>query len=223
MSGFFICPYNSTFRQLYARSAELLVPQHMSSTLTRIIRIFWMIFWGGSLVKLYGYMQLVHFYQFRLLKTEMSSKMRRQAISTLGILGALDPYTHKVSLWAVCCFFLFIRLGRRHYFGKFHLPLHFWWFMSKRSHMPLNIGVHWQSTVSYLNQHSFIAPYGQRCCRSSSGYVSLSWLGNESMFSILEFGLHSLLKSVPCLYSIFQILFSGTIMKSALWKNSILL
>ncbi|KAL6730005.1 hypothetical protein Aduo_001008 [Ancylostoma duodenale] len=37
----------------------------------------------------------------RLLKTEMSSKMRRQAISTLGILGALDPYTHKVFTGAV--------------------------------------------------------------------------------------------------------------------------
>uniref|UniRef100_A0A8L8JYL6 Serine/threonine-protein kinase TOR n=1 Tax=Heligmosomoides polygyrus TaxID=6339 RepID=A0A8L8JYL6_HELPZ len=32
----------------------------------------------------------------KLLKTEMSSRMRRQAIKTLGILGALDPYTHKV-------------------------------------------------------------------------------------------------------------------------------
>ena len=32
----------------------------------------------------------------RLLKTEMSSSMRRQAIKVLGILGALDPYTHKV-------------------------------------------------------------------------------------------------------------------------------
>ncbi|CAI4230041.1 unnamed protein product [Auanema sp. JU1783] len=32
----------------------------------------------------------------RLLKTEMSSSMRRQAIKVLGILGAIDPYTHKV-------------------------------------------------------------------------------------------------------------------------------
>ncbi|KAJ1361790.1 hypothetical protein KIN20_021134 [Parelaphostrongylus tenuis] len=38
---------------------------------------------------------------FRLLKTEMSSRMRRQAIRTLGILGALDPYTHKVFTGAV--------------------------------------------------------------------------------------------------------------------------
>ncbi|KAK6040246.1 hypothetical protein COOONC_22249, partial [Cooperia oncophora] len=37
----------------------------------------------------------------RLLKTEMSSRMRRQAIKTLGILGALDPYTHKVFTGAV--------------------------------------------------------------------------------------------------------------------------
>ncbi|CAB3408784.1 unnamed protein product [Caenorhabditis bovis] len=32
----------------------------------------------------------------RLLKTVMSSSMRREAIKTLGILGAIDPYTHKV-------------------------------------------------------------------------------------------------------------------------------
>ncbi|KJH44456.1 HEAT repeat protein [Dictyocaulus viviparus] len=37
----------------------------------------------------------------RLLKTEMSSRMRREAIKTLGILGALDPYTHKVFTGAV--------------------------------------------------------------------------------------------------------------------------
>ncbi|KAK6019699.1 hypothetical protein OSTOST_14659, partial [Ostertagia ostertagi] len=35
------------------------------------------------------------------LKDEMSSRMRRQAIKTLGILGALDPYTHKVFTGAV--------------------------------------------------------------------------------------------------------------------------
>uniref|UniRef100_A0A1I7UG45 Serine/threonine-protein kinase TOR n=1 Tax=Caenorhabditis tropicalis TaxID=1561998 RepID=A0A1I7UG45_9PELO len=32
----------------------------------------------------------------RILKTVMSNTMRREAIKTLGILGAIDPYTHKV-------------------------------------------------------------------------------------------------------------------------------
>ncbi|PIC52691.1 hypothetical protein B9Z55_002690 [Caenorhabditis nigoni] len=32
----------------------------------------------------------------RILKTVMSNTMRREVIKTLGILGAIDPYTHKV-------------------------------------------------------------------------------------------------------------------------------
>jgi serine/threonine-protein kinase mTOR len=37
----------------------------------------------------------------RLLKTELSVSMRRLTIKVLGIIGALDPYTHKVYLGTV--------------------------------------------------------------------------------------------------------------------------
>ncbi|PAV75947.1 hypothetical protein WR25_21280 [Diploscapter pachys] len=37
----------------------------------------------------------------RLLKSEMSSEMRKAAMRTIGILGAIDPYTHKVYTGAV--------------------------------------------------------------------------------------------------------------------------
>jgi len=37
----------------------------------------------------------------RFLKTEKSQNIRRETIRTMGMLGALDPYRHKVSLQSI--------------------------------------------------------------------------------------------------------------------------